>query len=44
MHKKILSMILALVMVLGLLPATFATPVSAPANFEDMKAEDDLPF
>ena len=29
MHKKILSMILALVMVLGLLPATFATPVSA---------------
>ena len=29
MHKKILSMILALVMVLGLLPATFAAPVSA---------------
>ena len=29
MHKKILSMILALVMVLGLLPATFAASVSA---------------
>ena len=24
--------------------ASFATPASAPANFEDMKAEDDLPF
>ena len=24
--------------------ASFATPTAAPANFEDMKAEDDLPF
>ena len=24
--------------------SSFATPASAPANFEDMKAEDDLPF
>ncbi len=24
--------------------ASFATPAAAPANFEDVKAEDDLPF
>ncbi len=24
--------------------ASFATPTAAPSNFEDMKAEDDLPF
>ena len=24
--------------------ASFATPAAAPSNFEDMKAEDDLPF